>query len=62
MHLGYHSVESYGATPYFVKRPNGNLMIDSPRYNARLASAIEKEGGIQYIILTHKDDVADHEK
>lgn len=64
MHLGYHSVASYGATPYLVVRAkkDGNLMIDTPRYNARLADAIAKEGELKYIILTHKDDVADHEK
>lgn len=35
-HLGYHSSLSYGATPYFIKREKGNVMIDSPRFNTRL--------------------------
>lgn len=61
-HLGYHSVQSYGATPYFIKRKDGNIMIDSPRFNSHLADTIEEEGGLKYIILTHKDDVADHKK
>ena len=34
-HLGYHSAESFGATPYFIKRKEGNVMIDSPRFNSR---------------------------
>lgn len=62
MHLGYHAPGSYGATPYFVKREQGNIMIDTPRFNQRLAKNIEDEGGLSLIILTHKDDVADHAK
>ncbi len=34
-HVGYHASSSYGATPYFLKRKRGNVMIDSPRYNPR---------------------------
>ena len=62
MHLGYHSVDSYGATPYLIIRNNGNIMIDVPRFNERLAKKIEQLGPLKHIILTHKDDVADHEK
>ena len=62
MHLGYHSSSSFGATPYFIRRPGGNIMIDTPRYNSNLARNIEEEGGLRYIILTHKHNVVDHEK
>eukprot|EP01038_Epipyxis_sp_PR26KG_P014530 gene14530-19507_t len=62
MHLGYHASASYGATPYLIKRVDGNIMIDTPRFNSRLAKGIEEEGGLSKIILTHKDDVADHKK
>lgn len=61
-HLGYHSVDSYGATPYLITRAAGNVMVDTPRFNERLAKSIEQMGGLQFIILTHKDDVADHQK
>lgn len=63
-HLGYHASQSFGATPYLVKRPDGkgNIMVDSPRYSSKLAAAIELEGGVRYMILTHKDDIADHAK
>lgn len=37
-HCGYHSAASFGATSYFIKGPNGkNIMIDSPRFNTKLA-------------------------
>ena len=35
MHAGFHSTGSFGATPYFIKRSAGNIMIDLPRYNSR---------------------------
>lgn len=66
MHLGYHSMASFGATPYLIKRSaeeGGSIMIDCPRFNEQLANSIEDEcGDISTIILTHKDDVADHQK
>ncbi|XP_047966821.1 uncharacterized protein LOC125211156 isoform X2 [Salvia hispanica] len=61
-HCGYHSEKSYGATSYFVQRPEGNILIDSPRYTERLASNIKKMGGVRFMFLTHRDDVADHDK
>lgn len=34
-HAGYHSADSFGATPYFIRRRGGNIMIDCPRFNSR---------------------------
>lgn len=59
---GYNAEASYGATSYFIQHAEGNILIDSPRYNAQLAQKIEELGGIKYMFLTHKDDVADHQK
>ena len=61
-YCGYHSADSYGAASYFIKRPEGNILIDSPRYAAPLVKQIEAMGGIKYMYLTHRDDVADHQK
>ncbi|XP_031495944.1 uncharacterized protein LOC116261361 isoform X1 [Nymphaea colorata] len=59
---GYHSERSYGATSYLIVHPKGNILVDSPRYTERLAYNIEKLGGARYMFLSHKDDVADHNK
>ncbi len=56
---GFHSEKSYGATSYFIKRANGNILIDSPRFLKKLALKFEQLGGIKYQLLTHQDDVAD---
>jgi glyoxylase-like metal-dependent hydrolase (beta-lactamase superfamily II)/ferredoxin len=56
---GYCSEDSFGASAWFVRRPMGNLLIDSPRYTEALAAPILAAGGIDHILLTHRDDVAD---
>jgi len=61
-HLGFHSKESYGATAYLILHPEGNIMVDSPRYTKALAEQIERHGGVKHLFLTHSDDVADHQK
>lgn len=58
-HTGFHSEKSFGATSYFIKRDQGNILIDSPRYFKRLSKKLQKLGGIKLQLLTHKDDVAD---
>jgi glyoxylase-like metal-dependent hydrolase (beta-lactamase superfamily II)/ferredoxin len=57
--LGYCSEDSFGASAWFVERPAGNVMVDSPRYTAALTGALEERGGVDHIVLTHRDDVAD---
>ncbi|MFQ3584418.1 MAG: ferredoxin, partial [Cyanobacteriota bacterium] len=61
-HCGYHSERSYGAASYLIQRPQGNVLIDSPRFVAPLVKRLESLGGIRYLYLTHRDDVADHER
>ena len=61
-HCGYHAESSFGAASYLVVREQGNVLVDSPRFAKPLVKRIEELGGISLILLTHKDDVADHEK
>ncbi len=61
-HCGYHAESSFGAASYLIVRPEGNIMVDSPRFAPPLAKQIEAMGGIRYLYLTHRDDVADHQK
>lgn len=61
-HCGYHSENSYGAASYLIKRPEGNILVDSPRFTPPLVKRLEEMGGIRYMYLTHRDDVADHQK
>ncbi|MEH1784570.1 MBL fold metallo-hydrolase [Nostoc sp.] len=61
-HCGYHSEKSYGAASYLIQLPEGNILVDSPRFTPPLVKRLEELGPIRYMYLTHKDDVADHQK
>jgi glyoxylase-like metal-dependent hydrolase (beta-lactamase superfamily II)/ferredoxin len=59
---GFASESSYGASSYLIVRPEGNVLIDSPRFASPLVKQVEKLGGVRLMFLTHRDDVADHQK
>jgi glyoxylase-like metal-dependent hydrolase (beta-lactamase superfamily II) len=61
-HCGYHAENSFGAASYLIQRPDGNVLVDSPRFAPPLVKQLEEIGGIRYLYLTHRDDVADHQK
>ncbi len=61
-HCGYHSEQSYGAASYLIQLPTGNILVDSPRFTPPLVKRIAALGGVKYLYLTHRDDVADHQK
>lgn len=61
-HCGYHAENSYGAASYLIVRESGNVLVDSPRFAPPLVKRLEEMGKIKYMYLTHRDDVADHEK
>ncbi|MBD3882939.1 MBL fold metallo-hydrolase [Phormidium tenue FACHB-886] len=61
-HCGYHAENSFGAASYLIRRDNGNVLVDSPRFAPPLVKRIEGLGGVRYLYLTHRDDVADHQK
>jgi glyoxylase-like metal-dependent hydrolase (beta-lactamase superfamily II)/ferredoxin len=61
-YCGFNSRKSFGGNSYFVEHPDGNWLIDSPRFVERLARRFAGRGGVRRIFLTHRDDVADAEK
>ena len=61
-YCGYHSAASFGSASYLIQSSAGNILIDSPRFTPPLVKQIESMGGVKYMYLTHRDDVADHQK
>ncbi len=64
-YCGFNAESSFGAWSYLIVRPEdegGNVLIDSPRFASQLVKKIEAMGGVRTMLLTHKDDVADHER
>jgi glyoxylase-like metal-dependent hydrolase (beta-lactamase superfamily II)/ferredoxin len=59
---GFASESSYGASSYLFVRPEGNVLVDSPRFAKPLAKRIAELGGVKLMFLSHRDDVADHER
>jgi glyoxylase-like metal-dependent hydrolase (beta-lactamase superfamily II)/ferredoxin len=59
---GYASEAAYGAASYLIRRPQGNVLVDSPRFARLLVDRIAALGGVRTMVLTHQDDVADHAK
>ena len=63
--LGHNSRDSFGAHSYLAVRPaerGGNLMIDAPRWTREVAGPLAEMGGVEHILLSHRDDVADAER
>lgn len=61
-YCGWAAESSFGARSYLIVRPRGNILVDSPRYAAPLVERIAALGGVRWMFLTHRDDVADHRK
>lgn len=61
-HCGYHDRRSFGAASYLTKTAAGNVLVDVPRFSRPLVRAVEAMGGVQAIVLTHRDDVASHQE
>jgi glyoxylase-like metal-dependent hydrolase (beta-lactamase superfamily II) len=60
--LGFNARSSWGANSFLFKTSAGNAMVDAPRWASQLVEAIEDQGGLGKILLTHRDDVADAER
>lgn len=58
---GWTSPKSFGAWSWLIERPAGNVLVDSPRAAGPLLDRLEALGGIALQVLTHIDDVADHQ-
>ncbi len=61
-YCGFAAADSFGASSYFIRHPEGNWLIDSPKYLPYLRDQFAEMGGIQKIFLTHRDDVCDAER
>jgi len=61
-YAGFNSPKSYGGNSYFIKHADGNWLVDSPKFVRPLVEKLDQLGGVRYIFLTHRDDVAEASK
>jgi glyoxylase-like metal-dependent hydrolase (beta-lactamase superfamily II)/ferredoxin len=59
---GWAAESSYGASAWLLARPDGNVLVDSPRFSRPLLARLRDLGGARLMFLTHRDDVADHRR
>ncbi len=57
---GYTSESSFGAISWYIRE--AKTLVDSPRFANPLVKNIATLGGVRRMLLTHQDDVADHQK
>lgn len=57
---GWAAESSYGASSWLLLREGGNVLVDSPRFARPLLDRLRALGGVRFMFLTHRDDVADH--
>lgn len=66
-YMGFTSKSTFGASAWLVISNGATCLIDCPRYNSALAQSVDRliaqngrRGSLDYIFLTHRDDVAGH--
>jgi glyoxylase-like metal-dependent hydrolase (beta-lactamase superfamily II)/ferredoxin len=62
LHCGFHAEATYGAASWLLRRRDGNVLVDVPRFAAPLFERIAALGGVRWLVLTHNDDVAGHDR
>ena len=64
--VGHHNSASFGAIPYLFRTLDHTwVMVDTPKYGSRAIQAITSltgPKGPDFLVLTHVDDTADHDK
>jgi len=58
-YCGFNSPKSFGGNSYFIQHPQGNWLVDSPKFLPTLVNKFRSMGGLKFIFLTHQDDVAE---
>lgn len=60
--LGYNARASWGAHSYTALVGGVRVMVDSPRWTGHIADWLAAQGGLDHVLLTHRDDVADAQR
>ena len=58
--VGYACRQAGGAAAWLLLRPEGNVLVDVPRYAKPLLAKVEALGGVAYIVVTHPRRAGQH--
>jgi glyoxylase-like metal-dependent hydrolase (beta-lactamase superfamily II) len=59
---GHNDRRSFGAHSWFVPQTPDPFLVDAPHWDQDLVKAMEDAGGIDHVLLTHRDDISDAER
>ena len=60
--MGHNAKGSYGAHSYFGRAAAINFLVDGPGSSIQLAEWIKDCGGLDHVLLTHRDDIGDSKR
>jgi glyoxylase-like metal-dependent hydrolase (beta-lactamase superfamily II) len=49
-----------GGTAYLILEPEGNVLVDCPPWNATTQDFLAEQGGVQWLVITHRGGIGDH--
>ena len=50
--------DTLGATSYFIVEKSGNILLDCPSWNQINQEFIQKQGGVRWLFVTHRNGMA----
>lgn len=50
--------DTFGGTAYFIVENSQNILIDSPSWNDDTQAFLEAQGGVQWLVLTHRQGMS----
>ncbi|WP_279351929.1 4Fe-4S domain-containing protein [Erythrobacter litoralis] len=60
--MGHNTRGSYGAHSYFGHAGAINFLVDGPGWSIQLAQWMKDRGGLDHVLLTHRDDIGDSKR
>lgn len=59
---GHNAQSSFGANSFLVERAWGRAMVDGPRWHPDIVTWLDERGGLDHVLLTHRDDIGDAQR
>jgi glyoxylase-like metal-dependent hydrolase (beta-lactamase superfamily II) len=50
--------ETLGGTAYFLKLPEGNILVDCPAWDEATQTFLQEQGGVRSLFLTHRSGIS----
>ncbi len=58
--VGYASSRAGGAASWLLRHPDGNVLVDVPRFARPLLTKLTELGGVRWIVITHRGAAGEH--